>query len=105
LDGRDEKYSRAKWTVSAVLLPLMKDDAGPSALTSFGELIDTVDMIPGKSPVLEGTSRPGCSKMKLRSGESQSHQGIASLTANQVPDWSPIKEANPVKPECHYPST
>jgi len=54
---RHMKYETTKLTVPAVVQPQMKVDAAASALTTYGELTENHDSVPGKSQMLQVTSR------------------------------------------------
>jgi len=45
--GRDKKYSTSELSVSAVVQPQTNDDAPAPPLTTFGELMDSLDIVPG----------------------------------------------------------
>jgi len=51
------KYWTATLNVPAVVKPQMDEIATGAALTTFGELLKTLDFIPGKWQMLQGTSQ------------------------------------------------
>jgi len=52
--------------------------------------------------MLQGTSRPGSSHMRLGSGEPQCHERIVSLSLDSSPDWSLSKNAKPAESVFGY---
>ena len=54
--------------------------------TTFGELMQTLDDIPGQSQMPQVTTWPGCSHMRLGSEKPQWQKYIASLLPNVVPN-------------------
>ena len=52
-------YGTTKLNVPAVVKLHMDDDAANPAPTTFGELTESLDIIPGISQMPQGTSRPG----------------------------------------------
>jgi len=66
--------------------------------TTFEELMQTIDIVPGQSQMPQETSRPGSSQMRLVSEKPQSHTVIASLLANVVANSSLIENAMAVEP-------
>ena len=62
-----EKYGTSELRVPAVVKPQTDDDAAEHAPTTFGELMECLDIVPGISQMPQGTSRPGSSHMSLGS--------------------------------------
>jgi len=60
--------------VPAVAKLQMDDIAATPPPTTFGELMESLDIIPGLSQMPQGTSWPGRSDMRLRSGKPQSNK-------------------------------
>jgi len=56
---RIKKYGTTELNVPAVVPLQMEDDATCSAPTTFGEQMETLDSVPGKSQMPRVTSRPG----------------------------------------------
>jgi hypothetical protein len=65
--GRDKKYSTAKLTVPVVIQPQTDDDPSAPPRTTYGELMERLDIVPGISQMPQGTSRPGSSHIRLGS--------------------------------------
>jgi len=75
----------------------MDQKVASTALTTFGELMECLDVVPGRSQMPQGTSQPGKSRMKLGSGM----PGLAPATEL---DSSPMLNAKPIEPVCIYPN-
>ena len=56
---RDKKYGTTKLQVPAVINPQMNDVAAAPARTTFEEQHESVDIVPGKSQIPQGTFQPG----------------------------------------------
>ena len=100
---RDKKYGTTELKVPAVVKPHTDNNAAIPAPSTFGELMESVDIIPGISQMPQGTSRPGSSHMRLGSGRPQLNTRIASLPPEVEPDSSLINKANPIEPIGIYP--
>jgi len=72
-------YGTSELRDPAVVL-LQTDDviAAPACSTS-GQLMESLDIVPGRSRLLQGTSRPGSSHIRLCSGKPQLIKGILCL--------------------------
>jgi hypothetical protein len=68
---RDKKYATAKLTVPVVVQPQTDDDALAPPPTTFGELMERLDIVPRMSRMPQGTSRPGSGHMRLGSVKPQ----------------------------------
>jgi len=101
--GPDKKYSTAKLSVPAVVSPQTDDDASAPPPTTFGEIIKRLDILPGISPMPQGTSRPGSSHIRLGLVKPQSNTTISGLKPSAEPDMLPLLKANQVEPESFYP--
>jgi hypothetical protein len=64
---RDKNYRTAELRVTAVVKPQTDHDVAAPALTTFGELMDSLDIVPRRSQMPQGTSRPGSSHLRLGS--------------------------------------
>jgi len=62
---RDKKYCTSELMVLAVVQQHTDDDALAPALTTFGERMECYEIVPGISPMPQGTSRAGSSHMRL----------------------------------------
>jgi len=68
---RDKKYGTFESRVPAVVQPQTNDDAPAPPPTTFGELMESVDIVPGISQRPQGTSRPGRDHIRLGSVKPQ----------------------------------
>jgi len=96
---RDKKYGTSELRVPAVVQPQTNDDAPPHPPTTFAELIECLDIVPGRS---QGTSWPGSSHIRLGSVKPQSKSSIPSGEPAAEPDSSPLLKAKPVEPVSFY---
>ena len=94
----------AESMVPAVVEPRTDITAATTSPSKFGKLMQTLDIDCGKSQMLQGTSRPGSSQMKLGSGTQQSHICIALLPPGKAPDSPQIQQSKPVEHRTVYPS-
>jgi len=62
---RDKKYGRAEFRVPVVVQLQTDGDASAPPPTTFGELMERLDIVPGISQMPQGTSRPGSSHIRL----------------------------------------
>jgi len=100
---RDKKYGTTELRVPAVVQPQTKDDAPAPPATTFGEQMESLDIVPGISQRLQGTSRPACSHIRLGSVKAQSIWSIPSGQPAAEPGLSPLLNAKPVEPVSFYP--
>lgn len=71
ISERDKKCATAESTVVVVVKLQMEQFAPASALAIFGELMETLDIVPRKWQMLQGTSRQLHSHMRLNSRKPQ----------------------------------
>jgi hypothetical protein len=64
---QDKKYGTFELRVLAVVPPHPDDDTLAPPPTTFGELMESLDIVPGISQMPQGTSRPGSSDISLGS--------------------------------------
>ena len=55
---RDKKYGTSEFRVPVVVQPQTDDDTSAPPPTTFGELLERLDIVLGISPMAQGTSRP-----------------------------------------------
>jgi hypothetical protein len=101
---RDKKYGTSKLRVPAVVQQQTNDDAPAPPPTTFGELMESVDIVPGISQTLQGTSRPGSSHIGLGSVKPQSKSSIPSGEPAAAPYSPTLLNAKPVESVSFYPS-
>jgi len=100
---RDKQYGTAELRVPVVIQPQTDDDASAPPPTSFGELIERLDIVPGISQMPHGTSRPGFSHNRLGSVKPQSNTTISGLEPAAEPDMLPLLKAKPAEQVTFYP--
>jgi hypothetical protein len=100
---RDKKYGTTKLSVPAVVQPQTMDDAPAHPPATFGELMGSLDIVPGISQRLQGTARPGSSHVRLGSVKPQSQSSIASGEPAPEPDSSMLLKPKQVEPVSFYP--
>ena len=100
---RDKKYGTAEFRVPVVVQPQTDDDASAPPATTFGELMERLDIVPGILQMPQGTSRPASSHIRLRSVKPQSNTTIYGLEPAAEPDTLPLLKAKPVEPVSFYP--
>jgi len=100
---RDKKYGTTELRVPAVVQPQTMDDAPTPPPATFGQLMDSLDKVPGISQRPQVTSRPGSSHISLGSVKPQSQSSIPSGELAAEPDSSMLLKAKPVEPLSFYP--
>jgi len=100
---RDKKYGTAQFRVPVVVHPQTDDDASAPPPTTFGELLERLDIVPGISQMQQGTSRTGSSHIRLGSVKPQWNRTISVLEPAAEPDTFPLLKAKPVEPVIFYP--
>jgi len=100
---RDKKYGSTELRVPAVVQPQTMNDAPAPLPATFGELMESLDIVPGISQRPQGTSRPGSSHIRLGSVKPQSQSSIPSGEPAAEPDSSMLLKAKPVEPVSFYP--
>jgi len=100
---RDEKYGAAQSRVPVVVQLQTNDDTSAPPPTTFGELMERLDIGPGISRMPLGTSRPGSSHFPLGSVKPQSNTSISGLEPAAEPDTLPLLKAKLVEPVSFYP--
>ena len=100
---RDMKYGTTELKIPAVGKPQEDSTAATPSPTTFGELMQALDIVPGQSQMPQVTSRQGTSQMRLGLGKPQPDNRIVPPMPTMVPDSSPIEIAKPVQPVSFYP--
>jgi len=93
-------FGTSELRVPAVVQLQTNDDAPLHPPTLFTEHMKSLDIVHG---ILERTSRPECSHIRIRSVKLQSKSSIPSVEPAVKPDSSPLLKAKPVEPVCFYP--
>jgi len=94
---QDKKYGRFEWNILAVIQPQTNDGALAPPPTTFGELMESPDIVPGISQWPQATSRLGSSHIRLGSVKLQSKSSIPSGEPAAEPDSSTLLKAKPVE--------
>jgi len=100
---QDKKYGTAELRVPVIVQPQTDDGSSAPPPTTFGELMERLDIVPGISQMPQGTSRPGSGHIWLGSVKPQSNTSISGLQPAVEPDMSPLLKAKPVEPVSFYP--
>ena len=100
---RDMKYRTTESKIPAVVTPQTDTTAATPSPTTFGELMQVLDIVPGQSQMPQVTSRQGSSQMRLGLEKPQEDNHILSLMPDAVPDSSQREIAMPVQPVSFYP--
>ena len=82
--------------VPAVVKPQTDTTAATPSPTTFGELMQVLDIVPGQSQMPQVTSLQGSSQMRLGSEIPQADNHIVALMPDTVPDSSQMEIATPV---------
>jgi len=99
---RDREYGTTELKFPAVIQSLTNQVAVVPPLTTSGELIETLDIVPGILQMPQGTSQPGSSHMRLRSGKLQMPERISSLPPGVVSDSLQLQYTTQVEPVRFY---
>ena len=89
--------------VPAVGKPQIDSTAATPSPTTFGELMQALDIVPRQSQMLQVTSRQGSSQMRLGSEKPKADNHIVPPMPAMVPDSSQIEIAKTVQPISFYP--
>jgi len=100
---RDMKYGTAKLKVLTVVNHQIDPIAATPSPTTFGEHMQTLEIVSGQSQMPAVTSRPGSSQMRLGSEKPQSHQFIPLLSPVLEPDSTPMLDTKPFEPVSIHP--
>ena len=98
------KYGTTELKVPAVVKPHTDTTAATPSPTTSGEIMQDIDIVPGRSPKPQVTSRQGSSQIRLHSEIRQADSHIVDLMLDAVPDLSQREIATPVQPASIYPS-
>jgi len=95
----DIKYGIAKLMVAADDKFQTDMTATRPLLRTFGELKQSLDILPRQSQMPQGNSRLGCSHMRLDSKRPRQQKLVASPSTDMVPNSSPNKNPKSIEPE------
>ena len=99
---REKKYGTSELKVPAVIKSQTDHVAAAPSPTTFGELIETLDIVPGISTIPQCTSRPGSSHLRVGAGKPKSPECISSFPPGEESDSSLMTHATPVQPVSAY---
>jgi len=99
---RDMYYGVAEIMVPLVVKPQTDTTAATPSPTTFGEIMQIVDIVPGQLQMPQETTCPASSEMRPGSEKPMSHQHKSSLPPDRVPDFSHDKKSNPAEPVSFY---
>jgi hypothetical protein len=91
------KYGTAELKVRAVVNHQIDMTAAIPSPTTFGEQLQTLEIISGQSHMLAVTCRPGSSQMRLGSETPQSTKFIPVHFPAAGTDSTPMQDAKPVE--------
>jgi len=100
---RDTKYGTTELRVPAVVQPQTNDDILAPPPGTFGELMESLDIVPGISQRPQGPSRPGSSHIRLGLVKPQPKSSTPCGVPASEPDSSTLLKANPVEGASFYP--
>jgi len=98
----DKKYGTSELKVPAIIKSQTDLVAAAPSPTTFGELLETLDIILGISPMPQCTSRRGSSQMRVGSGKPKSPERISSFPPGAESNLSLMTYATPVQPVSAY---
>jgi len=98
----DKKYSTFELRVTTVVQPQTNNGAPAPPPTTFGELIESLDIVPGILQKPQGTSRPGSSYIRLGSVKPQSKSSIPCGEPAAESDSSKLLKAKLVEPVSSF---
>ena len=101
---RDMQYRMTQLAVSAVVMPETGTTAVTPSVTTYGELVQVLDIVLRQSEMPQVISSQGSSEMRLGSEKPQANNHIVSVIADEVLDSSPREIAMPVCPVSKSPS-
>ena len=99
---REMWYGTSEWRVPAIVKLHLDDDAAASVLSTCGELMECLDIVPGISEMPQRTSRPPCGHMRLGSGKPQFNTKLLSLVPDPEPDSLLILNLKSVELVCFH---
>jgi len=102
ISERDKKYCTSELIVPAVLQPQTDDHAVAPVPSTFGELMQCLQIVPGISQMPQGSFRPGCSHMRLGAMKPPSNTSISGLEPTAERDTLPLLKAKPDEPVSFY---
>jgi len=99
----DKKYGTTELRVPAVFEPWTDGVAATPTSTTVREVMERLDIVPRILQLLQGSSWPGSSHMRLDCGKPQSDKDILCLPPDTEPDLSPTQQGKPAGPNSLDP--
>jgi hypothetical protein len=99
---QDKKYGTAEFIIPAMLQPQSDEDTSAPPPTTFGQLMQCDDIVTGISQIPQGTTRPGCSHVRLGLVTPESNTSVFALEPTAETDTSPLLKVMLVEPVCFY---
>jgi hypothetical protein len=94
----DMKYSTSEFRVPSVVQAQTNDDPLAPPPTTFGELTESLEIVPRISQWPQGTCRPGSSHIRVGLVKPQSTSSILCGEPAAEPDSSTLLKAKPIEP-------
>jgi uncharacterized protein YozE (UPF0346 family) len=101
-DQRDKNDGTSEMRVPAIVQLQMNDDAFPAATKTFREVLVYLETVARISQMLQQTSQPGGSHIRLGSVKLQSHMSSSGIQPTSERNTSPLLKVKPVEPESFY---
>jgi hypothetical protein len=99
---RDMKSGMTELKVPAIGKPQTHLTAATPSPTTFGELKQALEIVPGQSQMPQLMSRQASSQMRLGAENPQAHSHTVPPMPAAVPHWSHIEIGKPVQPVSVY---
>jgi hypothetical protein len=99
---QDKRNSPTELKVPAVIKSHLDNQAANPAPSKVEEVTESLEIIPGISQMLCGTSRPGSNDLKLTFRSPQSDKCIGSRLPDMEPTSSSTEKAKPIEPVSLY---
>jgi len=100
---KDMTYGMTELKVGAVGKPQIGVTAASPSPTTFGELMQALNIVPGQSQMLQVTSGQGSSQRCLGFEKPQINNRVLFLMLEALHDLSQMEIAKPVQPVHLYP--
>jgi len=97
------EYGMTELKVLAVVKPQTDMTAATPSPTTFGELMQVLDIVPGQSHMMPVTSQQGCRQMRVGSDKPEADNHLLSLMPDTMPDSSQMENVKPVQPARFSP--
>jgi hypothetical protein len=99
---RDKNDGTSELRVLAIVQLQMNNDPSTAAPKTFQEVMECLETVAGISQMLQQTSQPGGSHIRLGSVKLQSHMSTSGIQPTSERNTSPLLKAKPVEPVSYY---